>query len=253
MKDKIKITVATGLLFVFQMVYAEQITDNYNTGDTLTATTLNNIKNAVNSKQDRVIGSCSPGEAIRIIAADGNVTCEADDDTVPAIDSISVGGGLADDGTAADPVLRQADGAVNVTWLSMQTTSSGCVVEYNNDYAAPSASGGGSCFFRMPVHFPDGATLTSMLCNASVDVAKAGLSFQLQRVHIQGTAQNLIFRAGISGQGVGTRENAFSNTVISGALVNNGTYLYYIDTNYLAISVDPGEFRFYGCSFGYSY
>jgi len=61
---------------------AADITDTYSTGDALTATTLNNIKSAVNSKQDRVTGACSPGESIGAINADGTVTCEVDDDTV---------------------------------------------------------------------------------------------------------------------------------------------------------------------------
>ena len=61
---------------------AADITDTYNTGDTLTTTTLNNIKSSVNSKQDRITEPCPLGAAIGSINADGTVTCETDDDTV---------------------------------------------------------------------------------------------------------------------------------------------------------------------------
>ncbi|MEM7561876.1 MAG: hypothetical protein AAF353_02370 [Pseudomonadota bacterium] len=234
-------------------VFAADVTEDFNTGDTLTATKINNIKDAVNSKQNRVSGSCSAGESIRTIEASGAVICEADNDTLPPVNSVTTGNGLTNDGNAADPVLRPVDSGSTISWLSLRTTTSGCIVDYNSDYAAPSASGSGGCFFQAPVQVPVGATLTSLICNASVDVTKAGLSFQLQRIFIDGTAQDLLFQVGLSGQGVGTRETVVSTTPFGNTQVLNNSYLYYIDTSFMAISVDPGEFRFYGCRVGYTY
>jgi len=77
MKHLIKVISTFGLILISHSVYADDITDTYANGDTLTVTTLNNIKSAVNSKQDDVSGACPAGEAIRAINADGTVECEA--------------------------------------------------------------------------------------------------------------------------------------------------------------------------------
>jgi hypothetical protein len=75
----------SGLFWIFQLAYAADITDNYAKGDTLTATKLDNVKSAVNSKQDRVTGVCPPRQAIGAINADGTVICEAGADTLGAL------------------------------------------------------------------------------------------------------------------------------------------------------------------------
>ena len=54
MKNLIKIVSIFGLISISPLGYSVDITDTYTTGDTLTAETLENIKSAVNSKQNRV-------------------------------------------------------------------------------------------------------------------------------------------------------------------------------------------------------
>jgi hypothetical protein len=54
MKYFIRIVSIIGLISVSQLAYPDSITDTYNTGDTLTATTLNNIKSAVNDNDSRI-------------------------------------------------------------------------------------------------------------------------------------------------------------------------------------------------------
>ena len=49
MKNFIKIASITGLFSISMFAYSGEITDTYTAGDTLTATTLNNIKSAVNN------------------------------------------------------------------------------------------------------------------------------------------------------------------------------------------------------------
>lgn len=86
MKYRIIFTTVIVMALSSQLVFAGEITDPaYTTGDPLTATIMNNIRTAVNdndaTKQDRVAGTCVAGQSIRVINADGTVTCEVDTDT----------------------------------------------------------------------------------------------------------------------------------------------------------------------------
>lgn len=63
-------------LFTTLPLQAADVASDFNDGDTLTAEKLTEIKDAVNSKQNAVAGSCSAGESIRAISVDGTVTCE---------------------------------------------------------------------------------------------------------------------------------------------------------------------------------
>jgi len=79
-----------------QAITAGEITDTYTEGDTLTTTTLENIKSAVNdndtNKQQRVTGTCPTGESIRSINADGTVECEVDNDTITTFNVVTIVG-----------------------------------------------------------------------------------------------------------------------------------------------------------------
>ena len=56
MKNYLKIILFIGIMLLAQTAYAAAITDTYKTGDTLTATTLDTIKNAVNDNNTRISG-----------------------------------------------------------------------------------------------------------------------------------------------------------------------------------------------------
>ena len=60
MNNWLKIVSIIGLTIITQTAYTAEITDTYNTGDTLTATTLNTIKNAVNDNNTRISGILKP-------------------------------------------------------------------------------------------------------------------------------------------------------------------------------------------------
>jgi len=101
MKYIIRIVSIIGLFSISASAYSVDITDTYNAGDVLTATTLDNIKSAVNSKQNIVTGICSPGESIAAINADGTVTCEIDTDT-----TYTAGSGISIVGTAISTAVQ---------------------------------------------------------------------------------------------------------------------------------------------------
>lgn len=96
MKYRIIYTTIITMALTGQLVSAGDLTDTYATGDTLTATKMDNIKTAVNSKQDRVSGTCAVGKSIRVINTDGTVECEDDTDTNT---TYSAGSGLTLSGT----------------------------------------------------------------------------------------------------------------------------------------------------------
>ena len=77
-------------------VQATDITETYTEGQTIDVPLMNRIKGAVNSKQNRVIGVCPPGQSIGSINADGTVTCEVDTDTNTNASTICAAGEYLD-------------------------------------------------------------------------------------------------------------------------------------------------------------
>ena len=102
MKYSIIFTTVITLALTSQLVTAGSIADTYGTGDPLTAAKMNEIRDAVNdndaTKQTRVLGNCAVGQSIRLINADGTVSCEVDTDT-DTNTTYSAGTGLSLSGT----------------------------------------------------------------------------------------------------------------------------------------------------------
>lgn len=73
-----KISIFLLALLISFGAQAADVTTVYNNGDTLSATQMTEIKNAVNSKQNLVTGACEIGQFIREINPDGTVICAVD-------------------------------------------------------------------------------------------------------------------------------------------------------------------------------
>lgn len=62
--------------------------------------------------QRRVSGTCAAGSSIRVIAQDGTVTCETDNDSGGDIIAVTAGAGLSGGGTSGAVTLN-----ANTTYL----------------------------------------------------------------------------------------------------------------------------------------
>src|SRR3990172_9545844 len=74
--------------------------------------------------QKRVTGTCAAGSSIRVIAADGTVTCEADDSGTGDITGVAAGTGLSGGGTSGDVTLSIATGGVGTLQIADGAVSS---------------------------------------------------------------------------------------------------------------------------------
>jgi Chaperone of endosialidase len=98
---KYKLLVLTVIAF-FVWAMAADIPFAFKAGDVISAEQMNqNFAVLNNSKQELVTGTCAAGSSIRVIAADGTVTCEVDD----------IGSGAGDAGVDA---LNGMTGAVTL-------------------------------------------------------------------------------------------------------------------------------------------
>ena len=106
MKHRVTITTAIALSLASQLVCSGAITDTYTTGDTLTTTTLNNIKSAVNDTGNSSAGDLTINAATNWATTPpanpnfDNILIEAGQTlTVPAGTTIRCAGGFVNNGT----------------------------------------------------------------------------------------------------------------------------------------------------------
>jgi len=218
MKQNFIIAITVALVFVIQLVTAGSVTDTYTAGDTLTTTTLDNIKTAVNDNNaaSRFYGDGSAG-ALTISAPETWVT------TPPAGNNLNFTNVVIDAGgeltVPAGTTIRCSgtftnNGTITVT----NATNSG---SYHLS-SAPAVNGGlvvGRGDARKAAGSPDGHTalgviLSAGLGGAGIPQTVAASSFNNFKIG-GGSSGRSVFNGGFSGGGL-------VKISCQGGIINNG-------------------------------
>ena len=258
MNKLIRLLMLAGFAAVPVFAHAEDITDTYSTGDTLTARTMNNIKSAVNSKQDRVTGICPPGAAIAAINSDGSVDCEADSDSGGDITGVTAGSGLTGGGTSGTVTLSLR-GAVSVDSTAFrygQPYSDACRYSARRGFAYfSSASTASACDARAPVQLPHGVTVTELSCTVRDNDATAGSSIVVSLIRnnigLLIESEFVLFTTSASLDLPGLQHIVGSTTPLG--VVNNEQSSFYLLADY-GTNTDQAStnLRIYGCRIFYN-
>ena len=254
---KYRLITIIALALTGQLVNAADITDEYAIGDTLTTTTMDNIKTAVNSKQNQVdpLG-CPVNSSIRVINADGSVTCEVDSIGSGDITSVdtAVDSGLAGGSTSGSVNLRLASGFISVppaAFMPRFLFDAICHTVTNSQYHYYSSSGTTtSCGSFAPVNLPHNADISSLQCYLR-DSHTEDITVTFRRTTL--STGSLTTIATLNTIGVNTTAILSRSSKFTSQTVDNSTYAYSIEFDPGNTTVVTFNHRIYGCSIGYSY
>jgi len=247
----IKVVSIIGLFGISQFAFAVDITDTYTNGDRLDKATLDHVKSAVNSKQDKVTGVCNPEESIRAINADGSVVCEVDSDSGGDITEVIAGPGLQGGGSNGSVTLSLGPVSIpGIAFHDASAPSSGCNLRRFLISEIHYASGASNCIAVASIQIPHGVTLASLVCGAGDNDSTVGAeitSIELQRIWLDGGIET-VFSTGASVDLAGYQEiSDFS--LNSTGIVNNLTEIYVL-VAYFGSPI-TSNIRLRGCSVRY--
>jgi len=211
-----------------QEVNAGSVTDIYPSGDTLTATMMDNIKAAVNDNDSRISALSTGAVSIsyKSFAVEGQLEQQV---TAVVPDSSTVSH------SQAFCIYDKTNGGVgNYGYFRLTSTTS-------NDSQ--------SCDLTAGIQLPHGVTLSALSCSVHDNFSAStlhALSAQLRRVNLKTRAHNTIYTTSESVDSTGIQIlEANAPDLIGSNIVDNTTYAYYIDVNF-----GPEDFSAIGDAMG---
>jgi hypothetical protein len=235
--------------------------------------------------QARVTGTCA-GQVIASIAADGSVTCEADNDSGGDITGINTGYGLSGGTGSGTATLTVSTSTVatkdiattqtftgvlsapNFTYPSARSFSlqlpapawvdyeSSTMSEWNWDgYRTTLDAITGAGYATTGVRLPDGATITALACDvydstSSGDIV--GFTVDLRRrCGVSATSSSLASVGPYTTSGVSTSLQTVTDSTISSPVIANNTCAYFLGASWNLTAASTG-LRFYGCRIDYT-
>jgi hypothetical protein len=245
MNKLLKITLVTGLFSISQLAYAVDITDTYTTGDTLNATKMNNIKSAVNSKQNRVTGTCTPPLVIGAINADGTVVCGSGGD----ITDVTAGAGLVGGGTSGDVTISLPQGQINIAGAEFRFSDdlSGCTGYISKN--GMSWTTGTDCIALKGLHFPQGSTINTIACFVTDNNPTNYIAVNLMRTDLSSATYTFVTgtQTSIDSPNIQT----LYNSVPADHPVDNINYTYYLEARIFGNASKTGN-MIVGCKVRYT-
>lgn len=231
MNFKAIITIISTVALHSQIVNAGSITDTYTTGDTLTATKMDNIKAAVNdndtTKQNRVTSICPVNESIREINADGTVVCEFDSDSGGDITTVTAGTGLAGGGTTGSVTLSLATKTryFMVPSAAFRPIDSGTT--FNGGTTNPFLNLTGAPVEAVaPLDLPHGARITSLSMRAWDASTTNGITVNLRKFTGSATTTSIATVSTTNAESAGfyTKTSATFNELVDLSTANHNFY-----------------------------
>jgi hypothetical protein len=207
--------------------------------------------------QKRVTGSCGVGNYIRVIGANGTVSCGADGDSGGDITSVTTAAesGLAGGDDTGGVALRLAGGYYSIGYYELQRMyddeTGKCLLRKSGYAYFLDTSTVNLCSAQAPVHLPDHAKIQSIDCLVRKSAGAHALEVKLQKIHLNAPNATSIVDLSLGADSATAAH--ITASLGTPEEIDNQLYAYFITYNPQDTRTDGNDKRFYDCKIEYSF